>query len=216
MKKLLATVLALTLTLAATSAPAAADVLDFNQQAVVDTPSTRDAEVVPKVEVVTPGDVKLNITWEAPNLVFEKKDNGTAENPDDDFYGLKLGTGVTSVDVLFTLTNTSVKGEGTDAFNGKVKVSATAAFKTAGGNNNIDIEMLPASGGQKEISNVVGDIADQPGNVDKTNFKLQYKNNDAAATKFDKAPDVQQTQGALTAKVTFTVTPQKDAAQPAV
>lgn len=213
MKKLLSTVLALTLTLASASALAANTTID--QQAVMDSAATTEATVVPKVEVVVPGNINLNVEWEQPKLVFEKKDNETASDPSDDFYALKFDANKTSVDVAFTLTNTSEEGSGADAFNGKVKVSAAAVFKTEGANKNIKIAMEPSENGQIEISNDPGSEPSAPTNVDKTNFILKYQNDDTATTKFTTEPAVEETQNALTAKVTFTVTPQKDAAQPA-
>ena len=214
MKKLLSTVLALTLTLASASALAANMTID--QQAVMDSAATTEATVVPKVEVVVPGNINLNVEWEQPKLVFEKKGTDT-ETPDDDFYALKFDGQKTSVDVAFTLTNTSEEGSGADAFNGKVKVSAAAAFKTENANKNITIVMEPLNNNQVEISNDPGSEPSAPANVDKTSFVLKYQNDDkvTVANSFTTEPAVEETQNALTAKVTFTVTPQKDAAQPA-
>lgn len=158
---------------------------------------TRD--IIPNVQLIDPGSIKVTISWSAPSLSFDKRTLKDTNGNDVRYYALKAPQ-----TVGFLVENNSLSGT---SFDGTVYVVPVFLRTNAQESQSSNIKVL-LTGENTELSLAKGSTVSTV-KLDYSNVLEQYLAKDMPETLLNGSASVQAIKDIMTMKVTFSISTTK-------
>lgn len=156
---------------------------------------TFTSDIVPDVQLIDPGSIKVTISWSAPQLSFEKRMIRANNGNDVRYYALK-----TPQTVEFSIENNSLSGT---SFDGTVYVIPTFTRTNVQESQSSNIRVL-RTGENTELSLIKGSSVSSV-KLDYLNVEDQYLAKDLPDTLLSGSATAQAIKDIMTIEVTFNI-----------